>query len=57
MRPRSRWEHNIKMDLQGVGCGGMNWIELAEDGGGAVAGTCECCDEPSGFTKCGEFLD
>jgi len=30
-RPRRRWEDNIKMDLQEVGCGGMDWIELAED--------------------------
>jgi hypothetical protein len=30
-RPRSRWEDNIKMDLQEVGCGGMDWIELARD--------------------------
>ena len=29
-RPRSRWEDNIKMDLQEVGCGGMDWIELAQ---------------------------
>jgi hypothetical protein len=28
-RPRCRWEDNIKMDLQAVGCGGMDWIELA----------------------------
>jgi hypothetical protein len=28
---RLRWEDNIKMDLQEVGCGGMDWIELAED--------------------------
>jgi 3-oxoacyl-ACP reductase-like protein len=27
--PRSRWEDNIKMDLQEVGCGGTDWIELA----------------------------
>ena len=27
-RPRRRWEDNIKMDLQEVGCGGMEWIEL-----------------------------
>jgi hypothetical protein len=35
-RPRHRWEGNIKTDLQEVGCGGMNWIELAQDreGGG-----------------------
>ena len=31
-RTRSRWEDNIKMDLQDVGCGGMDWIELAQDG-------------------------
>jgi hypothetical protein len=28
-RLRRRWEDNIKMDLEGVGCGGMDWIELA----------------------------
>jgi hypothetical protein len=30
-RRRRRWEDNIKMDLQEVGCGGMDWIELAQD--------------------------
>jgi hypothetical protein len=30
-RPRSRWEDNINMDLQEVGCGGLDWIELAQD--------------------------
>jgi hypothetical protein len=30
-RPRRRWEDNIKMDLQEVGCGCMDWIELAQD--------------------------
>ena len=30
-RPRQRWEDNIKTDLQKVGCGGMDWIELAQD--------------------------
>ena len=30
-RPRLRWEENIKMDLQEVGCGGMYWIDLAQD--------------------------
>jgi hypothetical protein len=30
-RPRRRWEDNIKIYLQEVGCGGMDWIELAQD--------------------------
>jgi len=30
-RLRRRWEDNIKMDLQEVGCGGVDWIELAQD--------------------------
>ena len=44
-RPRRRWEDNIKMDLQEVGCGGQ------------VAGNFERGNEPSGSIKCGEFLD
>jgi hypothetical protein len=30
-RPRRRWEDNIRMDLQVVGCGGMDWIKLARN--------------------------
>jgi len=30
-RPRRRWEDNIKKDFQEVGCGVMDWIELAHD--------------------------
>ena len=30
-RTRRRWEDNIKMDLQEVRCGGMDWIEVAQD--------------------------
>jgi hypothetical protein len=30
-RPSRRWEGNIRMDLQEVRCGGMDWIGLAED--------------------------
>jgi len=30
-RPRCRWEDNIETDLQKVGCGGIDWIELAQD--------------------------
>jgi len=42
------------MDLQEVGCGCMDLIELAQ---GQLAGTCECGNEPSVSIKCGEFLD
>ena len=30
-RPWRRWEDNIKVDLQEMRCGGMDWIELAQD--------------------------
>jgi hypothetical protein len=32
-RPRRRWEDNIKMDLRavGLGSGGIDWIDLAQD--------------------------
>ena len=30
-RPKRRWEENIKMDLQEVGCGDTDWIVLAQD--------------------------
>jgi len=30
-RPRRGWKNNIKTDLQEVGCGGVDWIELAHD--------------------------
>ena len=28
---QTRWENIIKMDLQEVGCGGMDWTEVAQD--------------------------
>jgi len=49
-RDRHRWEDNIKMNLQEVGCGGKDWIELAQDRD-------RCSNGPSGSIKCGEFLD
>jgi hypothetical protein len=30
-RPRHRWEDNIKVGLQGMGFGGVDWIELTQD--------------------------
>jgi len=52
---RRRWEDNIKMDLQEVGCRGMHLMELAQDR--QMASICKCGNEPSGSIKCGEFLD
>jgi hypothetical protein len=31
VRPRPRWENNIKMDFEEVGCGGMDWIDLVQN--------------------------
>ena len=55
-KPRLRWEDNIKMDLQEVGCGGMDWIELAQvrDRWWALVNAVK---KPSGSIECGEFLD
>jgi len=30
-RPRRKWEDNIKMDLQELGCGGMDWMDVAQN--------------------------
>jgi hypothetical protein len=30
-RPRRRWESNIKTNLQEMGWGGMDWIDMAQD--------------------------
>jgi hypothetical protein len=54
-RPRHRWVVNIRMDVQEVGCGYMDWIGLAQDR--QVADTCECGNKHSGSLKFGEFLD
>jgi hypothetical protein len=54
--PMCRWEDNIKMDLQEVGCGGMDWFDLAQDRD-RWRGTCECGNGPSGSIIFGAFLD
>jgi hypothetical protein len=33
VRPRRRWEGNIKMDLEELVCGDMDWIDLVQDKG------------------------
>jgi len=45
-RPRRRWKNNIKIDLQEVGCGGMDWIELSQNRD-RWPRTCKCGIEPS----------
>ena len=55
-RPRSRWVDNIRMDLQEVDCGYMDWIGRAQDRD-RWQDACECGNEPRGSVKCGEFLD
>ena len=48
----SRWEDNIKMDLQEGDVGvwtGSSWLRIGTG--------CECVNELSGFIKCREFLD
>ena len=54
-RQRHRWEDNIKMDLQEVGGGRGDWMELAQDRDRwqALVDTVR----EFGFHKCGEFLD
>jgi hypothetical protein len=49
-----------KLDLmEDVGSGSVEWISLAQvgGGGGIVGGFCEHGNEPSSFIKCGLFLD
>ena len=55
-RPRRGWVDNIRMNLQEVECGCMDWIGLAQEKR-QVADACECGNEPSSSVKCGEFLD
>jgi hypothetical protein len=50
-RPGHRWEDNIKFDLQEVGWGGMDWIDLAEDRDRW------CAFVNVGSIKCRDFLD
>ena len=54
-RRRCRWEGNMKKDLQQIDERALTelvWLMQEQ-----VAGCCECGNEPSGSTKCGEFLD
>jgi len=52
-KPRHRREDNIKIDLQEVGQGRGDWMELAQ---GQVAGTCGYGEGLSGSINAGKFL-
>jgi hypothetical protein len=54
-RPRRRRENNIKVYLQEVVWGGMNWIAVARNR--QVAGICECGNEISGSINAGNFMN
>jgi hypothetical protein len=51
-RPRRRWLDNIRMDLEEVGWGDVDWIGLAQD-----MGRCEFGIEPSGSKKYWETIE
>jgi hypothetical protein len=55
-RPRRRWVDNIRMDLEEVGWGDVDWIGLAKDRG-QVESSCEFGIEPSGSMKCWETIE
>jgi len=55
-RPRSRCVDSIRMDLQEVGCGYMDWIGLAQDRDMRRT-LVSAVMNLRGSVKCGEFLD
>jgi hypothetical protein len=54
-RQRCRWVDIIKMDLEGIGWGGVDWIGLAQDRA-KVESSSECGNKPSGSMKCWETI-
>jgi hypothetical protein len=53
-RPRCRWEHNIKIDHQEIGCGGLEWFEVTSE---QVAGLFEQGNERFLYPKSREFVE
>jgi hypothetical protein len=54
-RSRRRWESNITKDLREIGWENVDWIHLVQER--EITVSCEKCNELSGSTKGGEFLD
>jgi hypothetical protein len=54
VRPRLKWKDNFKKDLQELGCGCMDWIDLAQSRDSWRAW--KCGNEPLFSIKYGEFL-
>jgi hypothetical protein len=54
-RQRRRRVDNIKTNVREIGWGGMDWIDLAQEG--PVEGSCEHGNELSGSIKCWEVLE
>jgi hypothetical protein len=50
-RPRRRWVDDIRMDLEEVGWGDVDWTGLPQES------FCECGNEPSGSIKCWETVE
>jgi len=55
-KTRCRWEDNIKIDLQKLGCGGMDWNDLAQ-GRDRWRALVNAVMNLRGSIKCGKFLD
>jgi hypothetical protein len=55
LRPRYRWELNIRMDIKSIGWDGVDWIDLIQDRN-RCAGCCEKGGDFSVSIKCREFL-
>jgi hypothetical protein len=52
-RPRRRWVDNIRMDIEEMRWGDVDWIGLAKD----TESSCECRNELSGSIKCWETIE
>jgi hypothetical protein len=55
-KPRRRWVYNIKLDIQEMGYGGMDWIDLAQDRD-RLRALMNAVVNVRVFIKCGEFHD